>query len=229
MSILSTYQSTFDTNDQENFQFMKQMVIKGLKRKGVYEDTWYQDRLEEELEVIHDCQLEDFFLQTAYICALIDDAGIFRGPARGSCLASVICYGLNITKIPPKEYNLSFARFLNKTRAMTQLPDIDVDVSSSDRDDVLQLIKNTFGEDRCGQVLTKTPYSPKMLIKDLSARQGIDFQEVNLLTRQLDSDEDYKQISRDFEDSVIDYAIENDEVHVWDKGDYYVDEFGYED
>ena len=74
--------------------------------------------------------VEDFFLQTAYICALIDDKGIFRGPARGSCLASVVCYGLNITKIPPKPYKLSFARFLNETRAMTQLPDIDTDVSS---------------------------------------------------------------------------------------------------
>ena len=193
MGILSTYQSTFQHNEDENFQFMKQMTIKGLKKKGVYDDKWYQDRLQEELDIIGECGLEDFFLQTAYICALIDDADIFRGPARGSCLASVVCYGLNITKIPPKPYNLSFARFLNKTRAMTQLPDIDTDVSSDCRDDVLKLIKKTFGEDKCGQVMTKTPFSAKMLIKDLSSRQGIDFQKVNLITKQLDSDEDYKE------------------------------------
>ena len=100
MSILSIYQSTFSFNEKENFDFMRRMTIKGLKCKGVYDDPWYQERLEEELEVIGDCGLEDFFLQTAYICALIDDADIFRGPARGSCLASVVCYGLNITKIP---------------------------------------------------------------------------------------------------------------------------------
>lgn len=207
MSVLSTFQSTFEPSEEENFDFMKRMTIKGLKCKGVYNDKWYQEQLKVELEVIKDCGLEDFFLQTAYICALIDDADIFRGPARGSCLASVVCYGLNITKLPPKEYNLSFARFLNKTRAMTQLPDIDTDVSSDRRDDVLNLIKHTFGEDRCGQVLTKTPFSPKMLIKDLSSRQGINFQEVNLITKQLDSDEDYHE-----NDKVMNFLYQHPEV-----------------
>ena len=207
MSILSTYQSTFQANEEENFHFMKQMTIKGLQCKGVYNDEWYQEQLEMELSVIKECGLEDFFLQTAYICALIDDADIFRGPARGSCLASVVCYGLNITKIPPKEYNLSFARFLNKTRALTQLPDIDTDVSSDRRDDVLKLIKKTFGEDRCGQVMTKTPFSPKMLIKDLSARQGINFQQVNLITKQLDSNEDYHE-----NEKVMNFLYEHPEV-----------------
>lgn len=207
MSVLSSYQSTFSSAEEENFDFMKRMTIKGLKCKGVYDDTWYQERLEEELSVIGDCGLEDFFLQTAYICALIDDADIFRGPARGSCLASVVCYGLNITKLPPKEYNLSFARFLNKTRALTQLPDIDTDVSSDARDDVLKLIKKTFGEDRCGQVLTRIPFSAKMLIKDLSARQGIDFQVVNLVTRQLDPDEDYHDNAK-----VMEFLYQHPEV-----------------
>lgn len=191
MSILESYQSTFQSVKEENFSFMKRMVIKGLKVKGVYDDPWYQERLEEELEVIGDCGLEDFFLQTAYICALIDDADIFRGPARGSCLASVVCYGLNITKLPVKPYNLSFARFLNKTRAMTQLPDIDTDVSSADRDEVLKLIKKTFGEDRCGQVMTKTPFTSLMAITDLSTRQGIPVKETKIVTKQMDKEEDY--------------------------------------
>lgn len=207
MSVLESYQSTFHAPIDENFAFMKQMTIKGLKVKGVYDDDWYKKQLQEELDIIQECGLEDFFLQTAYICALIDDANIFRGPARGSCLASVVCYGLNITKIPPKEYNLSFARFLNKTRAMTQLPDIDTDVSSDKRDDVLKLIRHAFGEDRCAQVITKTPFSSKMLIKDLSARQGIDFQEVNLITKQLDSDEDYHDNER-----VMNFLYQHPEV-----------------
>ena len=68
-------------------------------------------------------------------------------------------------------------------------------------------IKKTFGEDKCGQVLTKTPFSPKMLIKDLSARQGIDFQEVNLVTKQLDSDEDYHENQK-----VMDFLYDHPEV-----------------
>ena len=207
MSVLKTYQSTFQAPEEENFDFMVRMVQKGFKVKGVADDEWYQTRLKEELKVIKDAHLEDFFLNTAYICALIDDANIFRGPARGSCLASVVCYGLNITKLPPKSYNLSFARFLNATRVKQNLPDIDTDVSSDRRDDVLEIIKKTFGEDRCGQVMTKTPFSPKMLIKDLSARQGINFQEVNLITKQLDSDEDYHE-----NEKVMDFLYEHPEV-----------------
>ena len=216
MSILKTYQSKFQSPKEENFDFMKRMTIKGLKVKGVYDDSWYQDRLEEELSIIQECGLEDFFLQTAYICALIDDADIFRGPARGSCLASVICYGLNITKIPPKPYNLSFARFLNKTRAMTQLPDIDTDVSSDRRDDVLKLIKKAFGEDRCGQVLTKTPFTSIMAISDLSSRQGIDFKETKTVTKTMDKDEDYHE-----NEKVMDYLYKYPEV-----GDYVDDIVG---
>ena len=193
MSVLESYQSTFESMPDENFSFMKQMTIKGLKHKGVYDDEWYQNQLEEELDIIHECGLEDFFLQTAYICALIDDADIFRGPARGSVLASVVAYGLNITKIPPKDYNLSFARFLNKTRASTQMPDIDTDVSSDQREEVLKLIKQAFGEEYCGQVITKLKYTPKMLIKDLASASGVDFAEVNKVTAQLSPDEDYHE------------------------------------
>lgn len=193
MSILNTYQSTFQSCEEENFDFMVHMVQKGFKIKGVVDDEWYQKRLEEELKVIKEAHLEDFFLNTAYICALIDDAGIFRGPARGSCLASVVCFGLNITQVPPKPYNLSFARFLNATRVKQTLPDIDTDVSSDQREDVLKIIKDAFGEEYCGQVITKLKYTPKMLIKDLASASGLDFSEVNRITAQLSPDEDYHE------------------------------------
>ena len=88
-------QTTFESPVEENFQFMKTMTIKGLKRKGVYDDEWYQNQLEEELDIIKECGLEDFFLQTAYICALIDDADIFRGPARGCLSGDSLIYTKN--------------------------------------------------------------------------------------------------------------------------------------
>lgn len=187
------FQLKFEAPMEENFSFMKKMAIKGLKYKNVWDDPWYQDHLEEECEVIKKTGVEDFFLQTAYICALIDNKGIFRGPARGSCLASVICYGLNITKIPPKPYKLSFARFLNETRAMTQLPDIDTDVSSDQRDEVLKLIIDEFGEDKCSQVVTRLPYSSKMAIKALAKMIGVPFSEVNKITALLSDDDDYSE------------------------------------
>ena len=176
---------------RENFNFMKELCIDGLKLKGVWEDEWYQNQLNEELKVIFDTHLEDFFLQTAYICTLVDEAGIFRGPARGSCLASVLCYGLDITKIPPKDYNLSFSRFLNKTRAKTQLPDIDMDISSDQRDEVIDLIISTFGEDKSAQIITKLRYTTILAIKAIARQENIPFEESNRITSFLDEDEDY--------------------------------------
>lgn len=201
---MATVQITFNASPEENIVFLKNMTIKGLKHKGVYDDPWYQDQLNMELEVIRKTGVEDFFLQTAYICALIDDAGIFRGPARGSCLASVVCYGLNITKIPPKPYNLSFARFLNETRVMTQLPDIDTDVSSSDRDEVLKLIMEEFGEDNCGQVITRTPYTVKTAIQALNRMIDGDRQEAIKITKMIPDGADYKTIPK-----VVEYLNRN--------------------
>ena len=52
-------QTTFESPVEENFQFMKTMTIKGLKRKGVYDDEWYQNQLEEELALL----IEEFLKQ----------------------------------------------------------------------------------------------------------------------------------------------------------------------
>ena len=65
MSVLTAYQSTFDAPEEENFQFMKNMCIKGLKAKGVYDNEWHQKHLEEELKIIQECNLENFFLRTS--------------------------------------------------------------------------------------------------------------------------------------------------------------------
>lgn len=192
MSIIETYQQKFQA-ENDNKNFLLQMCKRGLQIKGVADDKWYQDQLKYESEVIFRLGLEDFFLNTAYILAYLDDKGIYRSAGRGSAVGSVICYALNITKLPPKGMGLSFSRFLNETRMLNALPDIDTDFASSQRGDALKYIRQIYGIDHTGQMITKLNYTPKMAIKDLSARQGIDFQEVNRITRQLDNDEDYRE------------------------------------
>lgn len=190
-------QTTFDVDTSiDNKKFIERMCQRGLKAKGVVDDEWYQEQLKYELGVIFDCGLENFFLNTAYILAYLDDKGIYRSAGRGSAVGSVVCYALNITKLPPKGFGLSFSRFLNKTRVMTSLPDIDSDFASSQRDEALAYIRDIYGQERTGQMITKLKFTPKMLIKDLSARQGIDFQKVNKITSYLSPDEDYHENQR---------------------------------
>lgn len=190
MSVLDTYQQTFlAPNDNKNF--LLSMCKRGLNIKGVGDNQWYQQQLKYETDVIFRLGLEDFFLNTAYILAYLDSKGIYRSPGRGSAVGSVVCYSLNITKLPVEGMGLSFSRFLNEVRMLNALPDIDTDFASSQRGDALQYIRQIYGEECTGQMITKLNYTPKMLIKDLSARQGINFQEVNLITKQLDNDENY--------------------------------------
>ena len=206
MSILQTYQQTFDA-PSDNKKFLLQMCKRGLQIKGVGDDEWYQKQLQHEYEVITELGLEDFFLNTAYILAYLDSKGIYRSVGRGSACGSVVCYSLNITKLPVKGMGLSFSRFLNKTRMLSSLPDIDSDFASSQRGDALKYIREIYGYDCTGQMITKLNYTPKMLIKDLSARQGIDFQEVNLITRQLDANEDYHENQK-----VMDFLYQHPEI-----------------
>ena len=51
-----------DCNNIDNTKYIKEKCIEGLKAKGVYDDSWYRDRLDEELSIIIECHLEDFFL-----------------------------------------------------------------------------------------------------------------------------------------------------------------------
>lgn len=206
MSVLKTYQQTFDVPD-DNKKFLLQMCKRGLQIKGVGDDEWYQKQLQHEYEVITELGLEDFFLNTAYILAYLDSKGIYRSVGRGSACGSVVCYALNITKLPVKGMGLSFSRFLNKTRMLSSLPDIDSDFASSQRGEALKYIREIYGYDCTGQMITKLNYTPKMLIKDLSARQGINFQEVNLITRQLDANEDYHENQK-----VMDFLYQHPEV-----------------
>ena len=113
MSILQTYQQTFDA-PSDNKKFLLQMCKRGLSIKGVEDNQWYQQQLKYETDVIFRLGLEDFFLNTAYILAYLDSKGIYRSPGRGSAVGSVVCYSLNITKLPVEGMGLSFSRFLNE-------------------------------------------------------------------------------------------------------------------
>ena len=60
MSVLKSCQSTFDAPEGENFQFMKNMCLKGMKVKGFENSEWHRIQLEKELDIIKELKLEDF-------------------------------------------------------------------------------------------------------------------------------------------------------------------------
>lgn len=163
-------------------EYLRKKAHEGLVKKGLADSPEYIDRLNEELDIIIDCGVSDFILNTAYTVLLCKKEGIAVGPGRGSCGGSLVCYTVGITQIDPIKYGLSFARFLNASRMKTSMPDIDCDISKKDRPRALKLLKEKFGQDKTYQIINDVYFTDKTALKDLGRIFGIDFQVMNKLT-----------------------------------------------
>lgn len=106
-------------------------------------DPVYADRITEELSVIRAKGMAGYFLLVADYMQWCRDEGIFVN-ARGSANGSLICYLLGITNIDPVEWGTDFGRFLSLDRAKP--PDIDVDIESDRREDVIAYIRSRYPE-----------------------------------------------------------------------------------
>ena len=138
----------------------------------------YRKRLAEELDVISSQKFSEYFLATKAITDFSWNY-CFVGPARGSAAGSLLAFLLKITQIDPMEWNLPFERFL--TRGSTGFPDIDIDFS--DNSLIKDKMVEEWGEDSVAFISNYNTLQLKSLIKDISKREGVDFTEVNVVTK----------------------------------------------
>lgn len=129
--------------------------IKGKIPKHRHQE--YADRVKMELDVFEEFGLSAYFLIVADILEFVNGKGWLPGPGRGSAGGCLVSYLINITQVDPIQYGLKFERFLNKGRMSKDhisLPDIDVDVPKYSREHVIAYIRNKYGADRVGQMVT---------------------------------------------------------------------------
>lgn len=101
-----------------------------------------EERLKHELGVVEQLELANFFLVAAEITDYCRSRGILAA-GRGSAAGSVLCYLLGISQAEPLKNDLLFERFLHTGRQI--MPDIDIDIASSRRDEVLAWVEKRFG------------------------------------------------------------------------------------
>jgi error-prone DNA polymerase len=101
-----------------------------------------RERLDHELATVRALGFAGFFLAAAEITDYCHDRGIVCS-GRGSAAASLLCHLLGITQADPLEHDLLFERFLHGGKASP--PDIDVDVASARRDELLAWVERRFG------------------------------------------------------------------------------------
>lgn len=170
-----------------NKDYLRRICEFGAQKKGVdLSNQVYRDRLNEELDLICDNDLEKYFLVTSYIVNSLKNDDILVGPSRGSSAGSLLCYVLDITNIDPIRFNLSFARFLNKARVEAgTLPDVDIDIPRSKREYAINFMREKFGEERVFNTTNFAKYKVKNTIKDIAKALGIDYQETNSFTSKI--------------------------------------------
>ena len=122
----------------------------------------YLDRIKFELNVIHTKGFDGYFLILMEIIRKAKERGIPIGEGRGSAGGSIVAYCLNITNVDSVEYDLDFGRFLTMERK--DLPDIDTDVSTSRRGELIDIITEMFGVDNVAQVATFGTLASKAVI-----------------------------------------------------------------
>jgi DNA polymerase-3 subunit alpha len=87
------------------------------------------------------------------------------GPGRGSGAGSLVAYSLKITDLDPLQYNLLFERFLNPERV--SMPDFDIDFCQTNRDRVIDYVKDKYGRDAVSQIATFGTMAARAAIRDV--------------------------------------------------------------
>lgn len=142
-------------------------------------------RLEEELATVRALGLSEFFLVAAEVTDYCRRHGIMAA-GRGSAAASIICYLLGVTMADPLEHDLLFERFLHTGK--TSMPDVDIDISSARRDEVLAWVEERFGADTEAMVCNKITYRLPLAVQDLGRALGLPPELRNRLTKALGRD-----------------------------------------
>ena len=105
------------------------------------------------------------------------------GPGRGSAAGSIIAYALKITELDPLSYDLLFERFLNPDRI--SMPDIDIDIQDTRRDEVIEYCVEKYGTDRVANIVTFGRLAARNALRDVARVLQMPYVEADRLAKML--------------------------------------------
>lgn len=185
-------------------EYFNNLVVNGLKEKGLINKKEYVDRALSEAKIITDSGFYDYFLVMQDIFKWCHENDVYVGPARGSAGGSLIAYLLGITRIDPLKYDLIFGRFYNEGRntgTAENAPDIDSDFESARREEVIKHVEEKYGFENISQICSISYIKLKSGIKDVCRALNISIDLANKISQDIPWE--------DYED--LDDAISKDE------------------
>ena len=159
--------------------FSRELCLAGLKTK--YQNNPQRlvdgqlapevmERLDRELSVIEKLGFPNYFLIVWDFVHFARSRGI-EATARGSGVGSLVAYALDLSRVCPLEFDLLFERFLDTNRR--EPPDIDIDFCQVRRGEVIQYVKEKYGQENVAQITTFGTMAARAAIRDVGRALGL--------------------------------------------------------
>lgn len=163
--------------------YLRDLCFDGLNKRYSPITKELEKRLNDELAVIEKMGYVEYFLIVWDFIKYAKDNKIPVGPGRGSAAGSIVAYTLGITDVDPIKYNLIFERFLNPERI--SMPDIDIDFCYERREEVIDYVKEKYGEDKVAQIITFGTMAARAAIRDVGRVVNMPYNEVDKIAKQI--------------------------------------------
>jgi len=166
--------------------YLRELCYEGLRERygeRAASDAELIKRLDYELGVLERTGFVSYLLIVWDFIHFAKEKGIPVGPGRGSAAGSIVAYVLGITDIDPLQYGLIFERFLNPDRVSP--PDIDVDFCEARRGEVLEYVRQKYGERRVAQIITFGKLKAKSVVRDVGRVMGLSYRDADRIAKMI--------------------------------------------
>jgi len=188
---------------------LNERIAKVAQRRGENVERTrreYKDRLMYELNALKRQKFIRYFLMVHDIYRFARENRIMCGPGRGSVSGSLVSFLLGLTSVDPIEHGLIFERFINPDRV--DMPDVDMDFEDGRRQEIIQYLRDKYGESRVAQIATVTKLTGKQCLKDVSRVLEVPYADVNEVTNSIiERSSGDERASQTIEDSFKDFKV----------------------
>ncbi len=161
----------------------EQGLIKRYGRDRALNDETLRKRMDYELALLNEKNFTSYFLIVWDFINWAKEHGIPVGPGRGSAAGSLVAYVLGITDIDPLRFELVFERFLNPERVSP--PDIDIDFCQTRRPEVIQYVREKYGELSVSHIITFGTMGAKSVIRDVGRVLGWGYNDADRVSKMI--------------------------------------------
>ncbi|WP_395719069.1 DNA polymerase III subunit alpha [Prosthecobacter sp.] len=180
-------------------EYLRKLTQEGLERRygrdRALNDEVLHKRMEVELALLKEKNFTSYFLIVWDFINWAREHGIPVGPGRGSAAGSLVAFCLGITDIDPLRFELVFERFLNPERVSP--PDIDIDFCQTRRPEVIQYVREKYGDLSVCHIITFGTMGAKSVIRDVGRVLGWSYGDSDALAKMIPN-----ELNIDLEESV---------------------------